>query len=214
MACRLLGAKPLSEPMLAWNIVNWTFNEILIGIQTFSFTKMHLKMASEKWRLFRLSLNVLTLYVQQAMARSQWPILPNHSDGIWCRKHYQYNDITWASWHDGISNNQKIDCLFNSFFMLTSKTHQSCPLLKLCEEIYWWPVDFPHKGSVMRKVVPCHNAIMCSMKSVMPECSNMLKGNLLNLVDITVPADGLAHRHSGDWSLGACCRCIGLVFIG
>ena len=35
------------------------FNEILIGIQTFSFKKMHLKMASAKWRPFCLCLNVL-----------------------------------------------------------------------------------------------------------------------------------------------------------
>ena len=36
------------------------FNEILIGIQTFSFKKMHLKMSSAKWRPFFLGLNVLT----------------------------------------------------------------------------------------------------------------------------------------------------------
>ena len=36
------------------------FSEILIGIQTFSFKKMHLKMASAKWRPFCLGLNVLT----------------------------------------------------------------------------------------------------------------------------------------------------------
>ena len=35
------------------------FNEILIGIQTFSFEKMHLKMSSAKWRPFCLGLNVL-----------------------------------------------------------------------------------------------------------------------------------------------------------
>ena len=35
------------------------FNEILIGIQTFSFKKMHLKMSSVKWRPFCLGLNVL-----------------------------------------------------------------------------------------------------------------------------------------------------------
>ena len=35
------------------------FSEILIGIQTFSFKKMQLKMSSAKWRLFRLGLNVL-----------------------------------------------------------------------------------------------------------------------------------------------------------
>ena len=36
------------------------FVEILVGIQTFSFEKMHLKMSSAKWRPFCLGLNVLT----------------------------------------------------------------------------------------------------------------------------------------------------------
>ena len=36
------------------------FNEILIGYQTFSFKKMHLKMSSAKWRPFCLGLIVLT----------------------------------------------------------------------------------------------------------------------------------------------------------
>ena len=35
------------------------FSEIIIGIQTFSFKKMHLKMPSGKWRPFCLGLNVL-----------------------------------------------------------------------------------------------------------------------------------------------------------
>ena len=35
------------------------FTDILIGIQTFSFKKMHLKMSSAKWRPFCLGLNVL-----------------------------------------------------------------------------------------------------------------------------------------------------------
>ena len=36
------------------------FNEISIGIQTFSFKKMHLKVSSAKWRPFCLGLNVLS----------------------------------------------------------------------------------------------------------------------------------------------------------
>ena len=36
------------------------FSEILIGIQTFSFKKIHLKISSAKWRPFCLGLNVLT----------------------------------------------------------------------------------------------------------------------------------------------------------
>ena len=36
------------------------FSENLIGIQTFSFKKMHLKMSSAKWCLYRLGLNELS----------------------------------------------------------------------------------------------------------------------------------------------------------
>ena len=38
-------------------------SEISIEIHTFSIKKMSLKMSSAKWRLFRLGLNVLTLYM-------------------------------------------------------------------------------------------------------------------------------------------------------
>ena len=38
------------------------FCEILIDIQTFSFKKMHLRMASAKWHSFCLSLNVLKIF--------------------------------------------------------------------------------------------------------------------------------------------------------
>ena len=38
------------------------FSEILIGIQTFSLTKMHFKMSSAKWRPFCFGLNVLTCW--------------------------------------------------------------------------------------------------------------------------------------------------------
>ena len=37
------------------------FSQITIGIHTFSFKKIHLKMASAKWRPFCLGLNVLTM---------------------------------------------------------------------------------------------------------------------------------------------------------
>ena len=39
------------------------FSEILSAIHTFSFKKMHLKMSSAKWRLFRLGLNELEICV-------------------------------------------------------------------------------------------------------------------------------------------------------
>ena len=43
------------------------FIEILIGIQTFLFKKMHLKMSSAKWRPFCLGLNVLMKWVVRVM---------------------------------------------------------------------------------------------------------------------------------------------------
>ena len=39
------------------------FSEISIGIQTFSFKKMHLNMSSAKWRPFCLGLNVLMFHI-------------------------------------------------------------------------------------------------------------------------------------------------------
>ena len=45
------------------------FSEILIGIKTFSFKKMHLKMSSVKWLAFCLGLNVLISYQQ-----NQWEL--------------------------------------------------------------------------------------------------------------------------------------------
>ena len=47
------------------------FNETLIEIHTFSFTKIHLKMSSGKWRPFCLGLNVLSERVEMYQANSQ-----------------------------------------------------------------------------------------------------------------------------------------------
>ena len=42
-------------------------SEILIGVQTFSFKKMHLKMSSANWRPFCLGLKVLTWWCELSM---------------------------------------------------------------------------------------------------------------------------------------------------
>ena len=49
-----------SAGMLLFGPLGTILSEISIGIQTFSFKKMHLKMSSAKWRPFCLGLNVLT----------------------------------------------------------------------------------------------------------------------------------------------------------
>ena len=61
------GLSPGRRQAIIWNnaeilsigLLGTNFNEILIGIQTFSFKKMHLKVSSAKWRPFCLGLNVL-----------------------------------------------------------------------------------------------------------------------------------------------------------
>ena len=61
------GLSPGRRQVIIWTnagiLLIWplrtNFNEISIGIQTFSFKKMHLKMASAKWRPFCLGLNVI-----------------------------------------------------------------------------------------------------------------------------------------------------------
>ena len=54
------------------------FIEILVGIQTFSFKRMHLKMSSAKWRPFYLGLNVLRRFTSPTCVLSSavcWPVI-------------------------------------------------------------------------------------------------------------------------------------------
>ena len=61
------GLSPVRRQAIIWNIagimligpLGTNFSEILIGIQTFPFKKLHLKTYSEKWHLFFLGLNEL-----------------------------------------------------------------------------------------------------------------------------------------------------------
>ena len=76
------------------------FSEILIGIQTFSFKKMHLKMASGKWRPFCHGLNVLKLVwrwsiphlvhpiINEAAAEHMWYVLWSWKNRKWSEENY------------------------------------------------------------------------------------------------------------------------------
>ena len=59
------------------------FSEILIGIQTFSFKKIHLKMSSAKWRPFCLGLNVLRYRYLLVEVQGQFNI-HHHMNCWWC----------------------------------------------------------------------------------------------------------------------------------
>ena len=69
-----------------WNIVNWTLrnSETVIGIQSFSFKKTHLKMLSVKWHQFCLGLNLSMTtcisYVHLIPWLSGWPVNKLHPE--------------------------------------------------------------------------------------------------------------------------------------
>ena len=62
------GLSPVRRQVIIWTNagilligpLGTNFSEILVGIQTFSFKKLHLKTSSTKWRLFCLGLNELS----------------------------------------------------------------------------------------------------------------------------------------------------------
>ena len=56
------------------------FSEILIEINTFSFSKMHLKMSSAKWLLFHLGLDQLIICISGFITQQLLP----HLIIIWC----------------------------------------------------------------------------------------------------------------------------------
>ena len=56
-----------NDGILSIGPLGTNFNEISIGIQTFSFKKMHFKMSSAKWRPFCLSLNVLKKWAHELL---------------------------------------------------------------------------------------------------------------------------------------------------
>ena len=63
--------------MLLIGLCGTNFSDILIGIHTFSFKKIHLKMSSAKWRPFCLGLNVLILcwskcLMSYGITKPQW----------------------------------------------------------------------------------------------------------------------------------------------
>ena len=64
-----------NDGILLIRTLGTNFSEILSEIQSFSFKKMHLKMSSAKWRLFRLGLNEL---------KAQSRVLRWRSKAVYC----------------------------------------------------------------------------------------------------------------------------------
>ena len=81
------------------------FSEILIGIQAFSFKKMHLKMSSAKWRPFCLGLNVLIITCQHTCYFTAFPNKHARMCRYWIRietmrtASFQFRFSTGTFWH-------------------------------------------------------------------------------------------------------------------
>ena len=76
------------------------FSEILIGVQTFLFKKMELKMSSAKWRPFCLGLNVLNAEISPHWqctfpwrVEHQWAISYNYSAQL-----YAHTILHWMAY--------------------------------------------------------------------------------------------------------------------
>ena len=68
--------------------------------------------------------------------------------------------------HDGVSNYRRLECLLSRLFMRRSKKTSKLCVTSLSLGIHRWPVDFPHKGPVMRKIFPFRDVIMTHMSAV------------------------------------------------
>ena len=81
---------------------------------------------------------------------------------------YCNNSLNWTCWlplqwrhneRDRIPNHQHHDCLLDCLFRRPKKTSK-LSVTGLCEGIHQWPVNFPPKGPVTRKMFPFDDVIM------------------------------------------------------
>ena len=80
LICSDNGLSPVRRQAIIWTNagilligpLGTNFREIVIGIQTFSLTKLHLKTSSAKWRLSCLGLNELSNHVTWGLQAITW----------------------------------------------------------------------------------------------------------------------------------------------
>ena len=76
---------------------------------------------------------------------------------------------------DGVSIHQPHDCLLNRLFRRRyQRNHQSSTSLAFVTGIHRWPVNFPHKGPVTRRMFPFDDVINVIMVLFKPTKTNIL----------------------------------------
>ena len=141
----IIGGLLLIEPLGTY------VSEISIGIQTFSFKKMHLNMSSAKWRPFCLGLNVLTLTRVMACCLTA----PSH----------YLNVESSPIGHGGISMRSiahevfKISICMGSLRMTFFNKRYELKLHKVFSlkyRLYWFPIEYNAvRWNVHRKAWNC-----------------------------------------------------------
>ena len=157
MGCRLFGAKPLSEAMLAhWYFFQWQlFSQTWIKIQPLSYKKKNLKMSCVKWCQFCFGFKV-----------TQYMLFATDSD---ITTRFLYIHIRWHTMHHHYSDVIKsamgfqITCVSIVYSTVWSgayqRKQQNSASLAFVWGIHRWPVNSA-QGPVTRKRFPSDDVIM------------------------------------------------------
>ena len=77
-----------------------------------------------------------------------------------CTRSYNYITLQWRhNGCDGVSNHQPQHCFSNVYKDADQIKHQSAASLAFVRGIHRWPVNFPHKWPVTRKMFPFDDVI-------------------------------------------------------
>ena len=184
MACRLIGAKPLSRPILGYvnwplrNELQWDFNKNT----KCTFSKVHMNISSAKWRPFSLGGDELILILYSRMYCLTVPnvlvFLENEDVAQRQQEHesvscslgncrtaekgvgssFNYNDVIMSVMASQITSLTSVCSTVYSGS--DQRKHQSSASLAFVRGIHRWPVNSPHKGPVTRKMFPVDDVIM------------------------------------------------------
>ena len=173
------GLSPVRRQAIIWTNtgilligrLGTNFNEILIGIPTFSFKKLHLKTSSAKWRLFCFGFNELmqrTLPLVNVGTESAivWvAIIIMHMLLIFF-KWQLLSSKRWVHYSDTIMSAMafQITSLTIVYSIVYSgadqRKHQSSASMAFVRGIHRSPLNSPHKWPVTREMFPFDGVIV------------------------------------------------------
>ena len=140
--------------LLIWTLAT-NLSEILSEINAYSFKKMHLKMASAKWRPFCLGLKVdHGRFIQKPN-----PVIKRNRRVANLQTSIRhYHDVLMGAIASQITS---LTIVYSTVYSgADQRKHQSSASLAFVLGIHRWPVNSPHKWPVTRKMFPFDDVIM------------------------------------------------------